>query len=532
MSLPLPPLLLFCLFGLQGLPCGLLDSYLHTILTRSGYPPEVIGLTYWIYMPYNFRWIYAAWMDRQGPDSSRKWLPRMMAAAAGLLAMTAMFPVGTAAEEAEATVRNLPAVYLLLTLVMLLMALADPAMDAFLLKPSGEDEEGQTKEQEMKTLKEDVTTIKTSSPTQEDSSSNSVQAIAFKCGKWACTLIVSFLLVHLRLGWTSTLLAISVVYFGITWWLQRQLSKGAKNGVSDAESRSSSEEKSSSALPWRTVARHCLHAFSTPAGFCLLLLSLTNKFGECLARQLLVSFQSQQLQLAASRVSEWSTEEKEIRSTQATADIVSEAQAISLIGSFLPVAIGFLLSRTRSPPSVQRLVSSGRLWIHLTIAAILLRGLALIGMAAAVSEGDASSSGVAAAYFSSSPVDGYLAITPLWHLTAVGLFSFCSGLSTSLSYIVSLSCVRSMASSGDARIQAVHLTVYSLLESADDWTRTAAGGLAGFALTALQANYERFFLMATGLGVVPLVAAIGLAYVRRERTGTGSKPIHERAHAE
>ena len=175
---------------------------------------------------------------------------------------------------------------------------------------------------------------------------------------------------------------------------------------------------------------------------------------------------------------------------------------------------------------MQDFLSGGALWIYITIAAVLLRSIALIGMAATVNGG--GNFGVAEIETSGSSDESYLSVSLLWRLSAVIAFSFCSGLSTSLSYIVALGAVRSLAASGDERIVAVHLTVYSLLESSDDWTRTCAGGLAGFALTALQANYARFFLLAAGLGVIPLVSGIGLAYVTRRRDTL--KPLQ--AHAD
>lgn len=560
------PLLLFSLFGLQGLPCGLLDSYLHQVLTLVGYSKEVVGLTYWIYLPYNFRWIVAGWIDRKrgrtnagtsdtddGNQVETQVLVKLMAMAGLLLAACAFFPVSTSASAVEATRANLPWVYGLLTLVMLLMAIADPAMDAFLLQ-ADEEETHPAVDQEKES--DTANPIETSDngiratdpasspsssssflasppslppPPPSDASGNSVQAIAFKFGKWVCTLAVTSMLVHWNVEWTTTLVTMATAYAVIAACMQRvsQRARGnskAAKSPRPAPAASSSTAASTDSVSFGTIARHCLVAFRTPTGFFLLVLALTNKFGECLAKQMLVAFQAEEFHRAAHATATigWSLEQREARSSAAVAELFSESQAISLVGSFLPVLVGFLLSRSHLGPTFlfrlrRRLPPFDRLWLHVTTATMVVRMGTLGLMAMAVHAGEPA--GIAEAVHTATDAnaaDGFIRARLGWRVAGGG-FAFCSGLSTSLSYIVGLSTVRTLTSSGDPRLHLVHLTVYSLVESADDWTRTVSGGVSGFLLTRLQGDFQMFFAVAAALGLLPIIAAIGLTYATRSR---------------
>ena len=152
-------LLIFTLYCLIGAPCSLIDSHLPQVLAFNGVSVSIVGFAYLIYLPFNFRFIFAMVLDINRQHHASRYLLPLLYLSAFVLFIASLFPIGIGiSTDTSKFSFNITVVYSIMGLLMLLLSMADPALDALIIKPEKQIE----------------------NESKHDSFENSLQVIAFK----------------------------------------------------------------------------------------------------------------------------------------------------------------------------------------------------------------------------------------------------------------------------------------------------------------------------------------------------------------
>eukprot|EP00457_Paulinella_chromatophora_P006963 gb/GEZN01006983.1/.p1 GENE.gb/GEZN01006983.1/~~gb/GEZN01006983.1/.p1 ORF type:complete len:488 (-),score=33.12 gb/GEZN01006983.1/:26-1489(-) len=453
-------LLLGVLYSLHGIPSSIIDGFLPQVLKANDINLAYVGLAYLLYLPYNFRFLFALGLDRFGGANVAPLLLSVLLSCISLLFFCCSFyTVSVFSEDRAVTLAHLQPVYFLLALIELALALSDPALDALLI--SAHDD--------------------------SSSASNALQMVACKAGKWAAGLACTVLLSTLQVGWNVLLLGIAAIYsigaFVVYYVFRRRQRTGSPPR---SLSTGATHKRSVGDLIWR-----CACALGSRLGLWLFLLALTNKLGEVVTRQMLTPFLMDETMRAIDIAPVLLPHARQAAVTQQVAALVNEASFVSLIGSVLPLS------------AATTHVKTDRVMLYAMLSTAIVRFSVLIAMSILTNQVP-----LAFVVFSHPAADPSFIVAPQWRLV-LDLFALSSGLSTSLSYVVLMVGVRALAAS-DPRVPAVFISVYSVLECTDDWGRTIGTTLSGYILLALASQFVRLFAISAALSLVPLIANIAL----------------------
>jgi hypothetical protein len=201
----------------------------------DGVDPKWFGFAGLLFLPFNFRVLFAACYDRFSVRPSTG-LRTLLVCSGACVLVSGIFPVSALRSDAQETKANLGVVYLLFGLVLLFTAAGDPLLDALLFSA--------------RTLP------------------NSVQSTAWKIGKAAGGLTVSILL--RRVGWQVAMATLGLAYAVGAVFVPREPGPGKPSRPS---------------LSWRELIVRSSGVLSGPKLRWLVFLGLTNKLAESVLKR-------------------------------------------------------------------------------------------------------------------------------------------------------------------------------------------------------------------------------------------------------
>jgi len=227
------------LYSLQGAPAAIVDGYLPQILHSQAVFSGYYGLAALLYLPFNFRFWFAAIFETHGCTKHPIATLRVL-----LLAISCLL----CASSFFAVRENIVSVYVVFALIMFLVATCDPLMDSLLLESRSRGQ-------------------------------GSLQMIAWKGGKFVAAVFVSTALTRLNLGWTLCLRVFAAIYLVVTLFCTFKLQVNATTDSADDLRKPGTV---------RGLLRHEINnLLAKPA---LLVLAVTEKLGEVLVERVWIVF--------------------------------------------------------------------------------------------------------------------------------------------------------------------------------------------------------------------------------------------------